>query len=57
MAKTQAEKDSARSTTLFRIERALLSIIHKIARKNRTTAKYEIDLVLRQAFKVGEKRG
>jgi len=48
----QASYDAKRSTTLFRIERALLSLIQRFAAKNGTTAKDAIDSVLRTAFKV-----
>ena len=50
MARTQAEHDAARSTTLIRIERALLAVIKAFAKQNRSTVKAEVDSVLRERF-------
>lgn len=50
MALSQAQRDAKRKTTLVRIETALLNIIRKFARKNKTTIQQTIAGVLRARF-------
>ena len=49
-ALTQKEKDSRRSSTFIRIEIALLNVIRRFAKQNRSTVKAEVDSVLRERF-------
>ena len=49
-ALSQKEKDSRRSSTFIRIEIALLNVIRRFAKQNRSTVKAEVDSVLRERF-------
>ena len=56
MAKTQADYDAARKTTLIRIDLDLLARISMQAAKNHTTVKAEIDSCLRKQFCRGRRK-